>query len=100
MAQRVEVVLVDDLDGGEAKETVAFSLDARFYEIDLGEENAGELRETLKKYIRQSRATAPPTPQTEARQIRKWAVDNGYPVSVKGRLHRDVVEAYREARMR
>ncbi|MBE1514910.1 histone-like nucleoid-structuring protein Lsr2 [Nesterenkonia halotolerans] len=100
MAQKVEVVLVDDLDGSEAKETVAFGLDARFYEIDLSEEHAKELRETLKKYVRKGRATAPPSPQNEARQIREWAVKNGHKVSARGRLHRDIVEAYRNAKKR
>ncbi|TMR20990.1 Lsr2 dimerization domain-containing protein, partial [Actinomadura geliboluensis] len=35
MAQKVQVLLVDDLDGGEADETVAFSIDGASYEIDL-----------------------------------------------------------------
>ncbi|PRZ11725.1 histone-like nucleoid-structuring protein Lsr2 [Nesterenkonia sandarakina] len=100
MAQKVEVVLVDDLDGSEAKETVTFGLDARFYEVDLSDDNAKELRETLKKYIRKGRAIAPPSPQNEARQIRDWAVKNGHQVSSRGRLHRDIVEAYRNAKKR
>ena len=40
MAQKVQVLLVDDLDGGEADETVAFSLDGVAYEIDLSTNNA------------------------------------------------------------
>ncbi|WP_188682170.1 histone-like nucleoid-structuring protein Lsr2 [Nesterenkonia cremea] len=100
MAQKVEVVLVDDLDGSEAKETVTFGLDSRFYEIDLSEDNAKELRDLLKRYIRKGRAIAPPSPQNEARQIRDWAVKNGYQVSSRGRLHRDIVEAYRNAKKR
>src|SRR4051812_41204704 len=47
MAQRVEVVLIDDVDGGEAAETVAFALDGANYEIDLSEENAAKLRDGL-----------------------------------------------------
>ncbi|MGJ9373059.1 histone-like nucleoid-structuring protein Lsr2 [Nesterenkonia sp. CF4.4] len=100
MAQRVEVVLVDDLDGSEAKETVSFGLDARYYEIDLSEEHIKELRETLKQYIRKGRVTAPPSPQNEAQQVREWAVNNGYKVASRGRLHRDVVDAYRNAKKR
>ena len=38
MAQRVNVVLVDDLDGSEAAETVNFGLDGANYEIDLSAE--------------------------------------------------------------
>lgn len=100
LAHKVEVVLVDDLDGSEARETVTFGLDARFYEIDLSDDHAKELRDTLKKYIRKGRATAPPSPQNEARQIREWAVKNGHQVSSRGRLDRDIVEAYRSAEKR
>ncbi|MGW9552317.1 Lsr2 family protein [Citricoccus sp.] len=98
MAQKVEVVLVDDLDGTPAEETVQFSLDGRHYEIDLSVEHAKELRTTLKGYIRKARAVAPPAPANEAAKIREWAADNGYEVSRRGRLHRDIVEAYRNAK--
>lgn len=100
MAQKVEVVLVDDLDGSEAKETVTFGLDSRFYEMDLSEEHAKELRETLKKFVRKGRAVPPPSPQNEARDIRAWALKNGYEVSSRGRIHRDITEAYRNAKKR
>ena len=40
MAQRVNVILVDDLDGGDAVETVSFGLDGVDYEIDLSEAHA------------------------------------------------------------
>lgn len=98
MAQKVEVVLVDDLDGSPADETVQFSLDGRHYEIDLSSDHSKELRSTLKTYIRKARAVAPPAPANEAARIREWAADNGYEVSRRGRLHRDVVEAYRNAK--
>ena len=45
MAQQVQVVLVDDLDGGKAAETVSFALDGVSYEIDLSAKNAAKLRE-------------------------------------------------------
>ena len=44
MAQRVVVTLSDDIDGGEAAETVAFGLDGKSYEIDLNPANAKKLR--------------------------------------------------------
>lgn len=100
MAKKVQEVLVDDLDGSDAKSTLQFGLDSRFYQIDLSEENARELRESLKKYIRKARAVPPPSPQNEARQIREWALANGYTVAKRGRLHRDIVEAYRNAKKR
>ena len=42
MAQRVQVLLVDDLDGGVAEETVSFGLDGVSYEIDLSKSNASK----------------------------------------------------------
>lgn len=45
MVQRTVVVLEDDLDGGEAVETVVFALDGGTYEIDLNEDNAAQMRD-------------------------------------------------------
>ena len=39
MAQKVQVTLEDDIDGGEAAETIVFGLDGVNYEIDLSQEN-------------------------------------------------------------
>ncbi|RJN31626.1 histone-like nucleoid-structuring protein Lsr2 [Nesterenkonia natronophila] len=100
MAKKVQEILVDDLDGSPAKETVHFGLDSRFYSIDLSEANAKELRDTLKKYVRKAEAVPPPSPQNEAKKIREWAVSHGYTVAKRGRLHRDIVEAYRNAKKR
>ncbi|MDO5633893.1 MAG: Lsr2 family protein [Micrococcus sp.] len=97
MAQKVEVVLVDDIDGSTAAETVAFALDGRHYEVDLSSDNAHQLRQLLKPYMRKGRAVAPPSPKAEAAEIRKWAAEQGFDVSSRGRLHRDVVEAYRNS---
>jgi hypothetical protein len=35
VAQAIQVLLIDDLDGGEAAGTVRFGLDGTEYEIDL-----------------------------------------------------------------
>jgi hypothetical protein len=55
MAQRVEVVLIDDMDGSDATETVSFSLDGATYEIDLNEANADALRASVGMYIDKAR---------------------------------------------
>ena len=55
MAQKVQVLLVDDLDGGEATETVSFGLDGSSYEIDLGSANADKIRKELTLYIDKAR---------------------------------------------
>jgi hypothetical protein len=95
VAQKVEVVLVDDLDGTPAVETIPFGLDGRHYEIDLSAARAKQLRQDMKAYIGQARTIAPPAPRQEAAAIRQWAKAHGYEVSARGRLHRDIIEAYR-----
>jgi len=55
MAQRVNVVLVDDIDGSEAVETVSFGLDGVQYEIDLSTGNADKLRAVLSLYVGHAR---------------------------------------------
>ena len=55
MAQRIHIVLEDDIDGGEAVETVLFGLDGVGYEIDLSDKNASKLRDVMAKYIAASR---------------------------------------------
>ena len=49
MAQRVHIVLEDDIDGGDATETVLFGVDGISYEIDLSDKNASKLRDSLAK---------------------------------------------------
>lgn len=63
VAQKVQVLLVDDLDGGEADETVTFALDGKTYEIDLTTSNADKLRGLLEPYTKGGRRTgAAPRP--------------------------------------
>src|SRR4029453_5564288 len=51
MAQRVQIILEDDYDGGSADETVSFALDGAEYEIDLSSKNATGLREALAPWV-------------------------------------------------
>ena len=55
MAKTVIVKLTDDIDGGDADETVQFALDGRSYEVDLSAANASKLRDALKPYIENGR---------------------------------------------
>src|SRR3954447_1912759 len=55
MAQQVNVKFVDDLDGSDAAGTVSFALDGRAYEIDLSEDNAARLRDSLAAFIAAAR---------------------------------------------
>jgi hypothetical protein len=105
MAQRVEVVLIDDVDGGEAAETVAFALDGANYEIDLSEDNAAKLRDELAPWIAHARRvraggtrpSRPAGPGASSHAIRAWAQSQGLPVSRRGRVPVEVRSAYEEA---
>lgn len=105
MAQRVQVVLEDDLDGGDAAETVVFGLDGAEYEIDLSAKNAAKLRDAFAVYVasgrrtggRRKRAAVAPAAVSDAAAIRAWAADNGVEVSAKGRIPESVREQYEKA---
>jgi hypothetical protein len=55
MAKTVIVKLTDDMDGGDADESVSFALDGRSYEIDLSTVNANKLREALQPFLDKAR---------------------------------------------
>lgn len=110
MAQRVQIILEDDYDGGDADETVTFGLDGAEYEIDLSSDNAGQLRDALAPWLaharkvggrKRSRVTAARAAATDGgsstSDIRAWAVDNGMEVSSRGRISSEVRQAYEEA---
>jgi hypothetical protein len=107
VAQQVKIILVDDIDGGTADETVRFSLDGSQYEIDLSEKNAKAFREAVKPYTDKGRKVTAraaagkskpgPARNQEAAQIREWARANGYTISERGRVQSGIVEAYRRA---
>lgn len=104
MAQRVVVTLSDDIDGGEAAETVSFALDGKSYEIDLNPANAKKLRKSLAPYVaagrRQARSgkayrhtSIAPDPAV----VRAWARSHDHDVPPRGRIPKRVYEAYNAA---
>ncbi len=108
MAQRVEYILVDDLDKGPAAETVTFSLDGATYEIDLSEENARRLRDDVSHWAAHARRVGPGgrRPATGRRSspkrndlgsVRDWARANGHTVSDRGRISAEIQAAYDKA---
>ena len=106
MAQKVQVLLVDDLDGSEAKETVTFGLDGALYEIDLSSGNAGKLRKELAHYVEHARKASAPARRRRTRtgpgrersaQIRAWAKQRGYKVNERGRIPANIVAEYEAA---
>ena len=104
MAQKVHIVLEDDLDGSPATETVSFGLDGTTYEIDLNDKNAAKLRDALARYVGAARAVGGSGRRTRrssgtnlgpsAREVRDWARSNGHEVPDRGRVPADVRAAF------
>lgn len=105
MAQRVEIILIDDIDETPADEKVRFGLDGTNYEIDLSSDNAVRLREALAPYVGAARVVTDRRPRSTSRaasaasgasatEIRTWAAQNGYEVSSRGRVPAHIRKAY------
>jgi hypothetical protein len=111
MAKRTIHMLVDDIDGGEADETVRFAVDGVQYEIDLSKKNATKMRDALARYIeagsKVGRASGGPVRATagrgrgpatvdrdQNRAIREWAQGKGIAVSDRGRIKQEIVDRY------
>ena len=112
MAQKTTVVLIDDLDGGEAEESVSFGLDGIEYSIDLSGVNAKRLRDSLDSFVSSARRVGGRkgvhigTPRTRPASapsgrgklqntaIREWANQQGVKVSDRGRIPAEVIAAF------
>lgn len=103
MAQRVEVLLIDDIDDTEADETVTFALDGVRYEIDLNSSHSAELREQLKPWTnaarraggrKSSKTKTNSLSPNERTAIRAWARSQGHTIGDKGRIAASIQEAY------
>ena len=108
VAQKVQVLLVDDLEGGEADETVTFALDGKSYEIDLSTSNAEQLRTVLEPYVKGGRRTGGRATRGKGRssggassqdtaKIRAWAKEQGYEINDRGRVPAPIREAFEKA---
>lgn len=111
MAQRVQVLLEDDIDGSEATATVMFALDGTSYEIDLNDKNAAALRKGLAKYVEHARKVSkgrPATSGTKAKAsssgpkpavVREWAHTQPQFKNLpeRGRIPQEVQDAYEAA---
>lgn len=107
MAQKVNIVLVDDIDGTDADETVRFGVDGASYEIDLTGKHAAQLREALALYIGHGRKEAGRRARgrgqragagnVSASEVRAWGRENGWEVSERGRVSAELRQAYAAA---
>jgi hypothetical protein len=110
VAARTVVHLIDDVDGGEADETVNFSLDGVEYTIDLSAGNADGLRKALDEFIQAGRRIGgraakgagktqvkPGGDRAQNQAIREWARRNGHQVSERGRIPAELIAQFQEA---
>jgi nucleoid-associated protein Lsr2 len=109
MAQKIQTLFVDDIDGSEAEGTVRFGLDGTDYEIDLSTAHAANLRTALEKFIaagrkapgsarrpkRTGRSAAAASIDTTV--VRAWAKDQGIDIKDRGRVPAEVVAKYQAA---
>jgi Lsr2 len=106
VAQKVQTLFVDDIDGGEAEGTVRFGLDGTDYEIDLSVAHSEELHKALAPYIAHARKIGGTRRAARGRRngsaidthkVREWAREHGIEIKDRGRVPADVVEKYRQA---
>lgn len=110
MVQKQQIVLIDDIDGSDADETVTFALDGVSYEIDLTSKHAAELRDALATWIGHGRKTTTRVgggarstarragaDRAQLAKVREWARENGHTVSDRGRIPGAVLAAYEAA---
>lgn len=115
VARREIVVLEDDLEGGDADESVKFGLDGVSYEIDLNAQNASKLRDALSEYVKVARksrggvfaggrglsARTPrgttTTDREQNKAVREWAKRKGHTISERGRIPQSIVDEYMTA---
>lgn len=109
MAQKIQTLFIDDLDGSEAEGTVRFGLDGVEYEIDLNGDHAQELREALAPYVSAARragggARRPsktgrkaPASGLNTTEVREWAKAQGIEVKDRGRVPAELVVKFKAA---
>jgi hypothetical protein len=105
MAQRTQVLYVDDIDGSDAEGTVRFGLGGTDYEIDLSKKHADQFAKAIGPFISaarkvpSSRRAAPGSRALRHDQsgVRAWARDQGIKVSDRGRIPADVLARYEAA---
>jgi len=114
MAKATVEVLVDDLDGSPAVDTVRLGWNGEWRELDLSKRNIAALSRALDRYwaagqpvagegeAHRRRRRKPPAarsrrPVRDPKAIRTWALANGVEVPTRGRIPADVERQFNEA---
>ena len=109
MAQKIQTLFIDDLDGSAAEGTVRFGLDGTEYEIDLNTRHAQDLRDALARYVDAARrvggtarrpsrgARRGPASVLNTTEVREWAKAQGIDVKDRGRVPAELVVRFKAA---
>jgi hypothetical protein len=110
MAQKIQTLFIDDLDGSDAEGTVRFGLDGSEYEIDLNAKHAQQLRDALARYVGAARRAGGGARRPAARggrrasasglnttEVREWARAQGIEVKDRGRVPAEVMVKFKAA---
>src|SRR3954452_5707489 len=109
MAKTLVEVLVDDLDGTEAVESVRLGWNGQWRQLELSERNLGALSKAIDRFwdagrpvkgdvaAARRRGAGTASSGRDPRAIRVWAAENGIAVPARGRIPRDIEDRYNEA---
>jgi hypothetical protein len=109
VAQKIQTLFVDDLDGSAAEGTVRFGLDGTEYEIDLNAKHAEELRDALARYVGAARRAGGAARRSargarrgaangmNTTEVREWAKAQGIEVKDRGRVPAELVVKFKSA---
>jgi Lsr2 len=109
VAQKVQTLFIDDLDGSDAEGTVRFGLDGTEYEIDLNAKHAQALRDALARYVGPARRVGGGARRPARRgprgsvsglntiEVREWAKAQGIDVKDRGRVPAELVVKFKAA---
>ena len=103
MARKTTVMLQDDLEGGQATQTIRFGYQGIEYEIDLNDENAKEMTQWLENYVSHARRVGGSkraaksngyASKVDPKLVRQWAAEQGIELNSRGRIPSDIQERY------
>jgi Lsr2 len=109
VAQEVQTLFIDDIDGSAAEGTVHFGLGGTEYEIDLSAEHQQQLQDGLEAYVRAARRVSgrsrrsartgrrKPANTANPTQVREWAKTQGIEVKDRGRVPADLAVTFKAA---
>jgi hypothetical protein len=111
VAQKIQTLFIDDIDGSEAEGTVRFGLDGAEYEIDLNADHAAKLRIALARYVESARrapgarrparsgrrASTSSSSGLDSTEVRDWAKTQGIEVKDRGRIPAELIVKFKAA---